>query len=385
MTIEHPRHPNTNGELTKNLSDELESMLNDHPILQDLSMEYQNIVDHILFHKALISDESDGEKYNEYIELVNRLKYGTHVAINDPYDKAIAITFQLAMDENLDPWDIDLVKFSDKYLDRIKEHDDVDLVTAGRIIYMAWFILKKQSDIVLVNAENLEVEEPDYWQPSGEWLTDDMDFNYTNAIINSPKAPLQEMVWRKGERPVTLLELVGAFEEAKKEAEVLKILNEQRKLQRDQDKRLYRARVNQNMHKEDLEADITMIYERICQYNGRPIQLSDIHNGEPEDKITSLVSSLYLANRRKINIWQKEFPYGTIYIENLRDKKKGRAPPLPGVPAEDMYFRGLRVKDAEDVVEGQIQRGKENKDKKDRGKKKEPAVEIVTSKKGIAS
>ena len=127
MTIETPRQPNE--ELTKGLSDELESMISDNPLLQDLSEEYQNIVDHILFHKALISDESDGEKYNEYIDLVNRLKYGTHVAIIDPYDKAIAITFQLAMDESLDPWDVDLVRFSDKYLDRIKEHDEIDLVT----------------------------------------------------------------------------------------------------------------------------------------------------------------------------------------------------------------------------------------------------------------
>ena len=383
MTIETPRQPNE--ELTKGLSDELESMISDNPLLQDLSEEYQNIVDHILFHKALISDESDGEKYNEYIDLVNRLKYGTHVAIIDPYDKAIAITFQLAMDESLDPWDVDLVRFSDKYLDRIKEHDEIDLVTAGRIIYMAWFILKKQSDIVLVNAENLEVEEPDYWQPTGEWLTDDMDFNYTNAIINSPKPPLQEMVWRKGERPVTLLELVGAFEEAKKEAEVLKILNEQRKLQRDSDKKLYRARISQNMHKEDLEAEIGMIYDRICEFNGHPIQFSELCNGDPEDKITTLISSLYLANRRKINIWQKEFPYGAIFIENLRDKKKGRAPPLPGVPAEDMYFRGLRVKNIEGEIEGDLPAGMADKAKKSGRKKKEPVVEIVTSKKGIAS
>lgn len=382
MTVEPPQQPQHTH---KSLSREFESMISENPILQDLTEDYQSIVDHILFHKALISDDSDGEKFNEYIELVNKLKYGTHVAISDPYDKAIAITFQLAIDENLDPWDIDLVKFSEKYLERIKEHDEIDLVTAGRIIYMAWYILKKQSDIVLVNAENLEEEEPDYWQPSGEWLTDDMDFNYTNAILHSPKPPLQEMIWRKGERPVTLLELVGAFEEAKKEAEILKILNDQRKLERERDKRLYRARISQNMHKEDLEAEIGLTYNRICEFNGHPIKFTEICNGDPEDKLTMLVSSLYLANRRKINIWQKEFPYGPIFIQNLRDVKHERAPPLPGVPAEDLYFRGLRTKTSDDFNTAVVTTDENDRTRKKNKDKKKPVVEIITSKKGIAS
>jgi hypothetical protein len=60
-----------------------------------------------------------------------------------------------------------------------------------------------------------------------------------------------------------------------------------------------------------------MIYSRISKFNGQPIPLSDIYTADIEDKITTLVSSLFLANNRKINIWQRKFPFGQIFVKNL--------------------------------------------------------------------
>jgi len=382
----------SNDPARQGLSSDLESIISTNPVLQDLPRDYQAILDHIMFHKALLSDESDGEKLNNYVDMISDLEYGTHVAIEDPYDKSIAITFELASKYHLDPWDIDLAKFSKAYITRIKEHEELDLVTAGRIIFMAWSILKLQSDEVLSNAERVEEEEPDIWsEPGGDWYIDNVDFANTEMIKHRKKQPLQEMVWHKGARPVTLLELVGAFEEARKEAEVMKVLNEKRRLQRDYERRLYRSNINTNMHKEDLEADITMVYDRICQFNGHPIPISKIIMDDvPGDEITALISALYLANRRMINVWQPEFPNGVIYIENLRDKKE-KAPPLPGEPAEDLTFRALRAKARQEMLEHQKfeelkAAAKEKRSKeKDNKKKKKEMQELVKSKKGLAS
>jgi segregation and condensation protein A len=378
---------NTDHEIDK----EIESTIADNPLLQDLPRDFQNVLDHILFHKALISDEADGEQLNLYLELMNDLKYGTHVSITDPYDKSIAITFELAIDKHLNPWDIDLDIFAQEYIKRVKEHDDLDLVTAGRIIVMAWTILKIQSDIVLSNAENMDIEEEEMWsEPSGDWFTNDVDYNYTARIIQGRTPPIQEMVRRKGDRPVTLIELVGAFEEARKEAEILKVLNEQRRLQRERDRVLYKSHINDNMHKEDLEAEINLVYERICKFNGQPIPFSDLCESSDENKISTLISSLYLANRRQINIWQPDFPYGRIYILKLRNKKAG-APPLPGEPAEDSTFRGLRARARENIDKKELLAKKPDEqddetDKKELEKldKKVPYRKIISRKK-IAS
>jgi segregation and condensation protein A len=280
-----------------------------------------SIRDHLLFHKAIISDDEDNNKLDEYVSIVEQLEDGMTIAFPDPFDRAIAITFELSIKHNFDPWNVDLEKFSDEYLKHVKKNNDLDLVTAGRIILMAWKILKLQSDQVLIDAQTVQKqEEEELWhEPDGDWFTNDEDFEFTTTVINSPTPPVQEMIWHKGTRRVSLLELVGALEEAKRESEIMKILSERRAEERDRNKQIRRQTINNKLHKEDLQEEIEMIYARISKFNGLPIPLSDIYTSELEDKITTLVSSLFLAHHRKINIWQRKFPYGQIFVKNLNN------------------------------------------------------------------
>ncbi len=280
------------------------------------------IVDHLLFHKALISEDEDSTRFDKYMDLIEQMEKGFRVTIKDPFDRSIAITFELAIEHQLNPWDIDLAKFSSEYLKHVKLEYDLDLITAGRIILMAWMVLKLQSDEVLLNAQNFEESEPEedvYWpEPDGDWFANDDDFDYTTAVITSPSPPLQEMVWRKGKRRVSLVELINAFEEVKREAKLQRILNEKRTKQRAIDKKMYRRSIGEKMHKENLNEEIRIIYERICKYDGQPIPIKNIYEAEDiEDKITAIVSSLYLAHDQRIKLWQRNFPFGEIYIKNL--------------------------------------------------------------------
>jgi len=279
------------------------------------------VVDHLLFHKALIDEDEDTERFDKYIDLIKHLEHGFRVTISDPFDRSIAITFELAIEHQLNPWDIDLVKFSTEYLKHVKKEHDLDLITAGRIILMAWMVLKLQSEEVLSNAQNFEEEEAEdeYWpEPDGDWYVNDDDFDYTTAVITSPSPPIQEMVWRKGKRRVSLVELINAFEEVKKEAELQKIINEKRATQRELDKKHYRRSIGDKLHKENLNEEIRMIYERICKYDGQPIPIKKIYEAEDiDDRITAIVSSLYLAHDQRIKLWQRNFPFGEIYIKNL--------------------------------------------------------------------
>ena len=279
------------------------------------------VVDHLLFHKALIDEDEDSTRFDNYIDLIEHLEHGFRVTIKDPFDRSIAITFELAIEHELNPWDIDLVKFSTEYLKHVKKEHDLDLITAGRIILMAWMVLKLQSEEVLSNAQNFEDEdvEDEYWpEPEGDWYTNDDDFDYTTAVITSPSPPIQEMVWRKGKRRVSLVELINAFEEVKKEAEFQRVINEKRAEQREIDRKHYRKSIGDKLHKENLNEEIRVIYERICKYDGQPIPIKKIYEAEDiEDRLTAIVSSLYLAHDQRIKLWQRNFPFGEIYIKNL--------------------------------------------------------------------
>lgn len=283
--------------------------------------EQEKILNHLLFHKALISEENGNEKLNQYIELVRESKDGAHASINNPVDKAIAIAFELVMQEHLNPWHIDLVQFSTMYLKRVREEGSLDLITAGRIIFMAWTVLKLQSDEAVTKAETVaeQAEEAPSWEEidTAGWSADDVDYAFTTTVVGSRSPPIDEKVRHKGDRKVTLYELVEAFEEARGEAELRQILSERRATERIKWKLDSRSDVNAKVHKDDLEAEKAEIWKRIARLNGAPIPITDIRGKDREDHIKTLISILFLASDNKLKIWQEDFPYGMIYVQNL--------------------------------------------------------------------
>ncbi|WP_455392468.1 segregation/condensation protein A [[Eubacterium] cellulosolvens] len=373
---------------------------------------------HILFHKALITDdEEDDDKLDKYMEIVEQLEHGMTIAFPNPFDRAIAITFQLAFEHHLDPWDIDLARFSTEYLKHVRKDKNLDLVTAGRIILMAWKILKLQSDEVLLNAQQIQEQEEEYWhEPDGDWYLNDDDFEFTTEVINGEDPPVHEMIWRKGKRRVSLLELVGAFEEAKREAKLIQTLNERHTEERERLKLFRNKNIAEKVHQESLQDDMEMIYKRICKHNGHPIPLSSIYEIELDDKITTLVSTLFLANSRMINIWQRKFPFGQIFVKNLhheeleedleKAEKLGLLAPLRPqdvIEIEVDSLEGLRALTPDEIQELEKSRAKgvrnngkvplreinfedmKNKGKKKLKKLKPEKEEYIISRKKIAS
>jgi len=275
------------------------------------------IINHLLFHKALADEITDISKIDNYIEIIKQSKEGSHISISDPFDKSIAIAFELVIKQHLDPWNIDLVKFSTLYLKRAKE-EKIDLVTAGKIIYMAWKVLKLQSDELVEYVEKVRKIE----QESLSWddlpLFDDWNFgddlDYTK-MIDKEKIPFIEPIRHKAERRVTLMELIDAFDQARKEAERYQLLEKLRREEREKLEKIARERMKGRLHEETLEEDIRKVWSKIRQLNGRAIPLRKLY--KPDDKeefIKTLISVLFLAYEDKIRIYQRKFPYGEIYL-----------------------------------------------------------------------
>jgi hypothetical protein len=180
-------------------------------------------------------------------------------------------------------------------------------------------VLKLQSDEVLANNQPKPAEQPldAGWDPgaAADWMQTDASVDFTTAVLNRPEPPLQESVYRHGTRPVTLFELVGAFEEARKEAELQKVLSEERRKQRLLWESQKAMRVDKMMHRDDLQEDISHVWGKIQPLSGR-IPLGRLcADGCDEDRLTAFVSILFLAFVKQVRVWQENFPYGEIYIE----------------------------------------------------------------------
>src|SRR3989449_1979048 len=123
-----------------------------------MSENYQTVLNHLLFHKALISETEGGERINRYLAMLNEIDQGMHVAVRDPFEKSVVAAFELALERRLDPWEINLVPFTKLFLDKVKKDGSVNFVTAGELVFLPWAILKMQSDKGLLHAMPPEPE-----------------------------------------------------------------------------------------------------------------------------------------------------------------------------------------------------------------------------------
>ena len=280
-----------------------------------------DVINHLLFHKSLIDEKDDTKRINHYVNMLQKTNEGEHISILDPIDRSIAIAFELVMQQHLNPWDIDLVSFSTMYMKRAKQ-EKIDLITAGRIIYMAWKILKLQSnDLVLTMETKQETYEPFDWGdiPQEMYFTKDDAYSYTNLVMRTPDPPLSEPVRRDSKRKVTLIELLDAFNLARKESEEYQLLEMHRKEERERLTMLARKRMKGTAHEDHLEEDIMSIWDRIKDFPRKTMTLMDLcEKKSKEEMIKVLMSVLFLAYDNKVLVYQKRFPYGKIFVKNMK-------------------------------------------------------------------
>ncbi|MEM4293562.1 MAG: segregation/condensation protein A [Thermoplasmata archaeon] len=274
----------------------------------------KNVLDHLLFYKSLIS-EKDEKKIDYYLNLVESLGTGTFLSIQNPFDRALAAIFELVLEHALDPWNIDLVEFAKMYQEKLKESEDIDFITAGRIIFMAWAILQIQSETLRLKAEPPAPppEEPDLGLEF--WSTPE-EMDYTNIVLNSEEPAIQPLALHPSTRPVTLMELVNAFDEARVEAERRLQIEELRKA----NVKRFETTPTIKVHEESIEQEINALWPKIEGTRGSFTFRSLLNGCRSRSTIVGMfVALLHLAKMNKIKIWQEKIPYGEIYIEVLNN------------------------------------------------------------------
>jgi len=267
-----------------------------------------NVLGHLMFHKALISEDEANLKLDRYLGIARQFQSEQDVVTKDPVDRSMQLVFDLVLNNNFDPWDIDLVSFTNLYLRRMKG-SEVNFIVAGKLVFMAWSILKMQSEEVLAASQEQQM------------FCSDWDFEVIDdCFVDGPASRVQvdvpesidlcEAIRHQQQRPVSLVELLDAFEDAREEAE----LREQRQLVRDAIA-ASEQKFDPKNHAEDLEKDVEQVWTRIMKCGNGPVPIDDIFVGDKEDRVTVFISLLFLARNGKISLWQDDLPYGQIFLE----------------------------------------------------------------------
>jgi len=294
----------------------------------------EKVLRYLVFHRSLLGEGTDTSALLErYLSLVENLKEGVHLVIADPFQKATALLFELVMDEEFDPWEIDLVKFTQAYLDRVREDGAVNFAIAGRLVYMAWSILYLQSVEVLRNRETIDAPAPGDATsteiPDGGYLPmleTPEAVDITTTVLESTDAPpLLEMVRHPETRPVSLLELVRAFGEAEAEARrTLRIQELRERLREEQ-----RAPPEVLVHGDIPERDLKDAWEAALRHPvDEPFPLLDLWNPlSGRDRLVAIfLAALFLSKERSIELSQETLLTTPVLVRRTTDARRPIAP-----------------------------------------------------------
>lgn len=307
--------------MTISLSEARELEAQSAPVAREAA---ERVLDYLVFHRSLIGEEGAGSPLLErYLGLVRNLKEGVHVVISDPFQKATAMLFELVMDEAFDPWEIDLARFTQVYVERVRKEDRVDFAVAGRLLYMAWSILYLQSREVLAHRENPEPDLPDGLaegiDPGGfEDSGTVASVEVTSTLLDPVQPPaLEPIISHPESRPVSLLELVQAFGEAEEEARRSLRIQELRDRLREQQ----RAPPEVLVHGDIPLADVQDVWTAATSHPvGTAFPFLELwRDAQGRDRLVALfLAALYLAKEDVLELRQEHL--GTSPLELVRTK-----------------------------------------------------------------
>jgi segregation and condensation protein A len=290
----------------------------------------EKVLRYLVFHRSLLGEnESAPPLLERYLALVENLKEGVHIVIPDPFQKAIALLFELVMEEEFDPWEIDLVKFTESYLDRVREDGAVNFAIAGRLVYMAWNILYLQSEEIL---KSRALPEP---LPEGEGafpggaddgylplLETPEAVDVTSAVLgSSDPPPLLEMVRHPETRPVSLLELVRAFGEAEADARRALRIEELRDRLREEQ----RAPPEVLVHGEIPERDLADTWTAALHHRvGEPFPLLELWNplSGRDHLVAIFLALLFLARERSVELRQEVLGETPVFVVRTAEARR---------------------------------------------------------------
>ena len=273
------------------------------------------VVNHLLFHKAMVG--IDGEKIDQYIEIAGTASSAAEVStIEDPFTRSVTLLFMLVKEHGLDPWSLDLKHLIQEYQKYALNDDDLDLPLAGSVLGWAWDVLRLRATGAIEATEPIP-------EPQPEWVEFDfgLEPTYAEQLEDSAEPPIEESVLFRGERRVTLMELVGALEDARNAETERKARLERRKQLREAREAVLSEvadKIGERLHNDDPSHYKEIVWQRINEFNGKPIPMGDLlDRPEKASIVRTFVGSLFLAREGRIDIIQKDLESHSIYIKNL--------------------------------------------------------------------
>ena len=258
---------------------------------------------------------------------------------DDDEVEPVEVLVELAREGEIDPWDIDIVDVTDKFLARL---DRADLRTSGRVLFYASVLLRMKGDALLEDEAEEEPAEPAPWEVElGPGPAVDVAGGDGETPVDDPidglEAEMERRLDRKRARgtPETLDELVRELREAerttyKESREYDTDPDDYRRGTQTLDYRLddearaagepNEAAVTGTTHGEDVEAAVEAVRAAVGERfaTGREeVLFAEIHDAAGS-RVETYLGTLFLTHRGEVDLEQDAL-FGDLWVHRIED------------------------------------------------------------------
>lgn len=236
------------------------------------------------------------------------------------HEEPVEILVRLAESGEIDPWNIDIVEVTDRFLSELERCRELDLAVSGRTLFYAATLLRMKSEYL--SADPDEEEE-------GEEVDAGEEEDFGGPEIGEPiellEREIQRRIGRKKvrHRPVTLYELITELKAAEKE-------EHRRQRQRQSPppaEDLIRASdVVSVAHDEDYRGAAAMVmgcYDELAP-DGSAVTMRSLCLSLGSGTIEVYIPLLFLMLEGTVEIWQEEY-FGDVYVRRKENGQSGDA------------------------------------------------------------
>lgn len=221
--------------------------------------------------------------------------------VEDP----VEILVDLAAKGEIDPWNVDIVAVTDKFMKRLEGARKLDLRNSGRTLFYAAVLLRMKADALSVWEEQEEIAdtaEPDFIVP------------FEQIVIPRLR--------RTSSRRVTLQELIDSLREAESIAmkkgerlrkDVKMITEDILRIPHEEDNEVMLKRVVSALDVKFASDDVISLSELLTYIGGREVEKSTA--------ILIFLSLLFVATKEKNILLEQEKLFGELYIRKKEAKK----------------------------------------------------------------
>jgi len=246
----------------------------------------------------------------------------------------VELLVRLAEDGEIDPWDIDVVRVTDKFLEAL---DTADLRTSGRALFYASVLLRMKSDALFAVDEPEDESELSPWEaPFAEESGEDGVLDPGFDPVENLEAEMDRRLERKHARgkPETLDELVRELREAErgswwKRSRSYDTSDSPSRFNRGTQELSYRSGddlrvddeptaedVTHTAHEEDIEAvidDVESVLEGHYERGREEVLYAEIE-AVGGSRVMTYLALLFLTHRGRVLLDQDEL-FGDLWIE----------------------------------------------------------------------